>query len=397
MVIDVIGLAVFTIVTVPPLILVQRPVPTVGKVAAMLKVLMLHFCWSTPALVVTAALLVKTTVALVVQAFGPVPFVTVQRSVTGLPVATFESVAEFELTSEILAEAKPTGLTTLQTPVPTEGAVAAKRNEPLSHFVCATPALAAATGKKLVRTTSSLLEHAFAPEPFVTVQRKVTELPAVKPKALALGLFKLEIEAPFAAPTTDHPPTAGDVTAFAASKKLPLLHFCWSTLALAVTAALLVKTTVALEEQTPVLPVPFVTVQRSVTGVPATTFETVALFELTLEILAVVNAAGLTTVQTPVPTEGVAAAKVNEGLLHCVMLGIAATETGALFVITTSSLEVQAPFVKVQRKVMGVPTGTFDTVIVLEVRLDKLVVANEEGLITVHAPDAGELKVAAFG
>ena len=90
---------------VPPLTLVQSPFPTVGMVAPMLKVLTLHFCWSTPALVVTGALLVKTTVALVVQALGPVPFVTVQRSVTGLPVATFESVAEFELTSEILEEA----------------------------------------------------------------------------------------------------------------------------------------------------------------------------------------------------------------------------------------------------------------------------------------------------
>ena len=140
---------------------------------------------------------------------------------------------------------------------------------------------------------------------------------------------------------------------------------------------------------------PLVTVQRNVTELPKVKPVTVE-----VALVGVVMTAPFAeplTVQSPVVPNGALPASVKLLLLQLNKSGPALEAINWLFVKTTSSLEEQAPFVKVQRNVTGVPTGTFDTVIVLEVRLDKLLVANEEGLTTVHAPDAGEAKVVAFG
>ena len=200
----------------------------------------------------------KTTVALEVQA----PFVIVHCKVTGEPIDTFCKVAVAKLTFEIFDVEKPEGLTTLQIPVPTEGSVADKLNVPLLHCDCAEPALAV-KGKLLFKTTSSEEEQ----PPFVTVHRKVTELPTDKPEMADVGLDGEVMVAPFAKPIIDQTPvpTEGVV---AAKVKEPLLHFDWSRPALTVVMGkLLVKTT-----SSKVVQASFVTVQRSVTEAPKATF-----------------------------------------------------------------------------------------------------------------------------
>ena len=199
----------------------------------------------------------KTTVALEEQA----PFEIVHRKVTGEPTDTFCKVAVAELTFEILEIEKPEGLKTLQIPVPTEGAVADKMNVPLAHCDWAAPALAV-KGALLFKITSSKEEQ----PPFVTVQRKVTELPTVKPEMADVGLAGVVMVVPFAKPIIDQTPvpTEGVV---AAKVKEPLLHFDWSSPASAVTGKLLVKIT-----SSKVVQALFVTVQRSVTELPEATF-----------------------------------------------------------------------------------------------------------------------------
>ncbi len=169
-----------------------------------------------------------------------------------------------------------------------------------------------------------------------------------------------------------------------------MLQFIKSGPALATTGALLVKTTSSKVEQAP-----FETVQRIVTEAPKV--KPVMVEVALVEFVITAPFGEPLTVHLPVVPVGALPARVKSVLLQLNKSGPALEAINWLFVKTTSSLEEHAPFVKVQRNVTGVPTGTFCTVIVLEVRLDKLVVANEEGLTTVHAPDAGAEKVVAFG
>ena len=63
-------------ITPEPLTIVQRPVPSAGNAAAIVKVVP-QSIWSGPALEVTGWLFITTTSSVTIQA----PFVTVQRSV----------------------------------------------------------------------------------------------------------------------------------------------------------------------------------------------------------------------------------------------------------------------------------------------------------------------------
>jgi hypothetical protein len=95
---------------------------------------------------------------------------------------------------------------------------------------------------------------------------------------------------------------------------------------------------------------PLLMVHRRVAELPAARPVTVVVLEVCVVMLAV----PLISDQSPVPTEGLFAAMVNEPLLHCAISGPALEVLGkALLVITTLSVEVHAPLGMVQRKVAG--------------------------------------------
>jgi hypothetical protein len=159
-----------------------------------------------------------------------------------------------------------------------------------------------------VKTTSSFDEHV----PLDTVHFNVTELPAVNPDTPVVALVGVVIVAPFAAPTIVHKPVAGLVGTLPAKVNEPLLHFDWSTLALAVTLELFVKTTSSFNKH-----VPLDTVHFNVTELPAVKPVTpdVALVGLVI----VAPFAAPTIVQRPVAgLVGTLPANVNAPLLHCV-------------------------------------------------------------------------------
>ena len=108
----------------------QKPVPTEGAFAAIVKVPLPHCVWANPALAnVGFALLVKTT-SLVVA--GQLPFVIVHRKVTELPAVKPETDAVGLLIKAI--EAPFAAPIIDQVPVPTEGALPAIVNVPVLHF-----------------------------------------------------------------------------------------------------------------------------------------------------------------------------------------------------------------------------------------------------------------------
>ena len=129
------------------------------------------------------------------------PFVTFHLSVTEVPKVNPVTVEVGLLGIEITAPlAAPT---IVQIPVPTEGVLAAKMNELLPHFAWSTLALAV-TGRTFVKTTSSEAVE----QPVVTVHRKVTVLPAVKPVTVVVGSVGEVIVAPLEAPTNVQVPVA---------------------------------------------------------------------------------------------------------------------------------------------------------------------------------------------
>ena len=109
--------------------------------------------------------------------------------------------------------------------------------------------------------------------------------------------------------------------------------------------------------------VPFVIVQRKVADEPAVTPVTVVVAEDAVVIVAVPD----TTLHAPVPVTGVFAAIVKVDVLHCVISEPAADVVGAAsLVMVISSVDVQVPFVIVQRNVADVPAVTPVTVVVTE-------------------------------
>ena len=115
------------VIVAVPLISVHRPVPVEGVFAASVKLPLLQLAWSAPAAAVVGnASLVRTTVSEEVQ----VPLVVVQLSVALVPAGTpvTPEVAE----DGVVIVAIP--LTTLQTPVPTLGALPASVKELILQF-----------------------------------------------------------------------------------------------------------------------------------------------------------------------------------------------------------------------------------------------------------------------
>ena len=209
------------------------------------------------------------------------------------------------------------------------------------------------TGKELfAKTRSSEAEQ----PPFVTVQTRLMEVPALSPVMVEVGLLGVVIVAPLVTPAIVQRPVEPTEGVLPAKVKLPLLHFAWSTLALAVTIFPLVKTTSSVALQTP-----FVTVQINVTEVPTLSPVTVEVGLLGVVIIAPFVAPGM--LQTPVPTEGVLAAKVNEPLLHFAWSTLALAVTGRAFVKTTSSEAVEQPVITVHRSVTVLPAAKPVTVV----------------------------------
>jgi hypothetical protein len=259
-------------------------------------------------------------------------------------------------------------LLTDHTPVPEVAALPASVNVLVLHCVWSVPAFATVAAASLVSTTSSEVEHV----PFVIVHFSVAALPAVIPVTPDVADDGVVIVAvPL---VTVHTPVP-EVAALPASVNVLVLHCVWSVPAFAtVAAASFVSTTSSVEVQ-----VPLVIVQRRVAGVPAVTPVTPEVAELGVVIVAV----PLTTLHAPVPEVAALPANVKEVLLHCVWsLPALATVAAAWFVSTTSSEDVQVPFVIVQRSVAGVPAVTPVTPDVAE---DGVVIVAVP-LTTLHAP-----------
>ena len=196
--------------------IVQAPEPGAGLLAANVKLLLPQLAMSAPALAVLGATLFKTT-SLVEAA--QIPLEIVQPKVTEAP-AFKPDIDVVELEGEVIF-APLAAPTKLHKPVPTEGVLAAIVKAPLLHWVWAIPAFEVVGLELLVKTTSLVVEGQL---PFVIVQRKVTELPTVKPEMVEDGLLREAIEAPFVAPIIDQLPVPTE-GAFAAIVNEPVLHF----------------------------------------------------------------------------------------------------------------------------------------------------------------------------
>ncbi len=124
------------VIVAEPLINDQAPVPTVGLLAAMVNVLVLHCAISAPAFeVVGKALLVITTSSVeLVQ----LPLLIVHLSVAELPAAKPVTVVVREDAVVIVAEP----LINDQAPVPTVGLLAAMVNVLVLHCAISAPAFA---------------------------------------------------------------------------------------------------------------------------------------------------------------------------------------------------------------------------------------------------------------
>jgi hypothetical protein len=107
--------------------IVHKPLPTDGMLPAKVNALLLHCAWSTLAFDVTFALFVKTTSSLDEH----VPFVTVHLSVTEVPDVN-PDIADVALAVVVIV-APFAAPTIVHKPLPTEGVLPAKVNEPLLH------------------------------------------------------------------------------------------------------------------------------------------------------------------------------------------------------------------------------------------------------------------------
>ena len=117
-----------------PLTTVHTPEPINGAVAAIVKVEVLHWVISAPALEVGKALFVITTSSV---AAVHTPFDTVHLNVAVVPEA--KPVTVVVLLVDVVIEAVP--LTTVHTPEPINGAVAAIVKVEVLHWVISAPAL----------------------------------------------------------------------------------------------------------------------------------------------------------------------------------------------------------------------------------------------------------------
>lgn len=163
-------------------------------------------------------------------------------------------VAESELNCAVAVEGPET---TLQTPVPTAGVLAASRALALLQMVCAPPAFAVLGIPATVTVTSS---NAGAQGALLTVHRKVYGLPATLRPVMVVVLrlaFVMEAAPP---PTLVHEPVPV-VGATAAIVAVPVVaHTTWSAPALIGPGAPLTCTLVVAEVGHPLTPFRAVTV-----------------------------------------------------------------------------------------------------------------------------------------
>ena len=159
--------------------------------------------------------------------------------------------------------------------------------------------------------TTSLVEDE---QKLAIVHRKVTEVPAVKPVKVAVGLLTKPagIVMPLALPKMLQVPVPTEGV-LAAIVKVPLLHCVCAAPATAVVGAGIFDKTTSLVV---VGQIPFVIVHRKVTLCPIVKLEKVAVGLFTLPAGIVKPFAEPTMLQAPVPAVGMLAAIVKAPLLH---------------------------------------------------------------------------------
>jgi len=198
------------VIVAVPLIKVHVPTPTDGVLPAKVKLVLLHWAWSGPALAtVGAASLVRDTSSILLQ----VPLTMVQRNTAVLPVSTpvTVDVAEFGL----VIVAVP--LIKVHVPTPTDGVLPAKVKLELLHCAWSGPAFAAVGAASLVSVTSSNVLQV----PLTMVQRNTAGVPVGTPVTVDVSEFGLVI---VAVPLIKvHVPTPTDA-ALPAKVKVVLLH-----------------------------------------------------------------------------------------------------------------------------------------------------------------------------
>lgn len=194
-----------------PLTRLHVPVPVPGAVAVMVKLPLLQFVLSAPALATEGdALLVNITASDEVQP----PFVMVQVKVALVPVGTPVTPD----VGEVLVVMIAVPLVTDHKPVPTEGVLPASVKLPLLQLPWSAPAAAVVATALLVSTTSSVeAVHGL----LVTVHLKVALVPTGTPVTVVVLDDKEVIEA---VPLTKLHAPVPKVGAVAFMVKLAVLH-----------------------------------------------------------------------------------------------------------------------------------------------------------------------------
>src|SRR5690606_3778279 len=308
----VVGELGFVIVAVPDST-VHVPIPTVGVLALITKVPLLHCSISGSPASATAggARLVSTTSS---EVSVQVPLDIRHRRVAEVPAGTpVTCVRRFVGVTMVAVP-----LTSSHTPLPTAGLLPAIVNVPSLQFSWSGPATEAEGGAWLVRTISSKLSvHV----PLEIVQRSRAKSPAGTPVTVVVGEDGFVIVTlPAPSSTVQVPvPTTG-VLAF--RRNVPLLHcsICGSPASATVGDAWLVRTTSSKVS----VQVPLDIRQRSVADVPAGTPVTCVLRSVASTMVAV----PLTSSQTPVPTTGSLPFMVNVPSLQFSWSGPASAADG---------------------------------------------------------------------
>ncbi len=329
------------------------PVPTVGMLAAMVKILVLHCSISTPAsAMLGGAVFVKVTSSKV--AAQTLPLLIVQRRVTLAPADRPVTPLVFDV--GVVITAPLAGPTIVHNPVPGDGAFPDNVKLPVSHCSISDPASATGAGAVLVNTISSKV---LAQLPLFTVQRTIALLPATIPVMVVVANAGLVIVAVPDSTLQAPVPIAGAVAAIV---KILVLHCSISTPASAMlgVAVLVNVTSSKVAAQT----LPLLTVQRRATLAPADRPVTPLVFDVGVVITAPL--AGPTIVHNPVPGDGAFPDNVKLPVSHCSISDPAsATGAGAVLVNTISSkVSPQLPLLIVQRTVALAPAAMPVTVVV---------------------------------
>jgi hypothetical protein len=346
------------VIVATPATTVQRPVPTTGALPASVVIVELQIPWSGPAAAAVgkASTLIITSSKEDTQA----PEEIVQRKVTEVPGTS--AVTPDTAEAGVVIVAAP--VTTVHTPVPTTGVLAASVAVVALQSVWSGPAVDAVGGGSTVITISS---KEAGQEAFVIDQRSVAEVPTTNPVTPEVGEAGVVIVA--IPETTLHTPTP--TPAELADKVVAvILHKLWSGPALAVVGA---WSTLIITSSVEAGQTPLEIVHRKVAEEPITNPVTPEVGEAGVVIVAV----PATTLQAPEPIAGTLPASVAIVTLQSVWSGPAVEAVGrSEIVIITSSVDgVHPGAVMVQRSVVEAPIVN---PVILEV--------GEAGVVIVAAP-----------